>query len=81
MKGQVATMFSIVAVAGQFAEALIAKEIFSVAEAQTVLTKIADELRNDGDKENGKYAKPAYMIAGQIDERAIALKAKFPGTD
>jgi hypothetical protein len=75
--GQVATMFGIAAVAGQFAEALVGKEVLSVAEAQTVLTKIAEELRNDGDKENGKYAKPAYMIANQIDQRAIALKAKF----
>jgi hypothetical protein len=74
-------MFGIVAVAGQFAEALVGKKVFSVAEAQTVLTKIAEELRNDGDKENGKYAKPAYMIAGQIDERAIDLRAKFPGGD
>lgn len=78
---QVATMFGIAAVAGQITEALVGKQVLSVAEAQTVLTRIADELRNDGDGENGKWAKPAYMIANQIDQRAIALKAKFAGTD
>lgn len=77
-QGQVATMFGIVAVAGQFAETLVSKGILTVAEAQSTLSNIAEELRNDGDaNEGGKYAKPAFMIASELDERAVKLAAKF----
>jgi hypothetical protein len=54
--GQVSTMFGIVAVARQFAETLVSKGILSVAEAQSTLSNIAEELRNDGDANDGKYA-------------------------
>lgn len=76
-KGQVATMFGIVAVAGQFAETLVSKGILSVAEAQSTLSNIAEELRNDGDADGGKYADATFKIASALDSRAIALAAKF----
>jgi hypothetical protein len=77
IKGQVAAMFAIVAVAGQFAETLVNKGVLSVADAQSTLTNIAEELRNDGDRDGGKYADPTFKIANELDKRAIALADKF----
>jgi hypothetical protein len=76
--GQVASIFGIIAVASQFAETLVSKKILTVAEAQSTLSNIAEELRNDGDAEDGKYAKPAFVIANELDQRAIDLGRKFP---
>ena len=77
MKGQVSTMFGIVAVAGQFAQTLVSKGVLSVADAQSTLANIAEELRNDGDNDGGKYADPTFRIANELDKRAIALAQKF----
>ncbi len=79
LKGQMSTTFGIVAVAGQFAETLVSNGILSVAEAQSTLSNIAEELRNDGDANDGKYAKSAFRIANELDQRAIKLAAKFRG--
>ena len=78
IKGQTVTMMGIVAVAGQFAETLIRKGVLSVADAQSTLSNIAEELRNDGDANTG-LAEPAFRIAGVLDDRAIAIGKKFSG--
>ncbi|MCK1507188.1 hypothetical protein [Bradyrhizobium sp. 18] len=73
VEGQVATMFAVVSVAGKVVEGLVAKGCISAADGQAVLTGIAEELRDDGDGENGKCAEPAYRIASELEERAFAL--------
>lgn len=73
LKGQITTMFSIVAVAGQFAEGLVKKGALTVPEAQGILAAIAEELRRDGENDSGKYASPCFQIANELDERAISL--------
>lgn len=77
IKGQLATIEAVVAVAGQFAETLVSKGILSVAEAQATLSNIAEELRGDGDLDSGKTARVSYSIANDIDQRAISLAKKF----
>lgn len=66
---QVATMLSVVAVAGNLVERLVSKGVLSVEDG---LVEIAEELRTDGDKHRD-YGEPAYRIASDIEQRAFAL--------
>ncbi|MCK1657131.1 hypothetical protein [Bradyrhizobium sp. 151] len=74
IKGQVATMMAVVAVAGNVVERLVLKGVLSVEDGRAILSGIAEELRNDGDDDQGKYSDPAYRIANEIEKRAFALK-------
>jgi hypothetical protein len=77
IKGQTVTMMAVVAVAGQFAETLIRKGVLTVADAQSTLSNIAEELRDDGDADGRQLADPAFRIANDLDARAVAIGEKF----
>jgi hypothetical protein len=49
-----------VAIAGQFAETLIGRGFLSVAEAQSTLSNIAEEMRDDGDADGGHATKKIW---------------------
>jgi hypothetical protein len=49
----------------------------AVAEAQTFLSNVAEELRDDGDADGGKCSESTFAIANAMDERAIYTGKKF----
>jgi hypothetical protein len=73
-------MMAVITVAAVFAEALVKRGVLSAADAQSLLSDIAEEIRNDGDEEAGQLARPSYVIASAIEQRAIALGKKPAGS-
>ena len=71
VRGQTATMCALVAVAGIFAEVLVRKGLLSADEAKGVLCSMAEEIRDDGDRDGGKTAAASFAIANALDSRAI----------
>lgn len=72
-KGQVATMMAVVTVAASVVEGLIKRGVLSVADGQAILGSMAEEIRRDGDEDDGKTSQPSYGIAASIEARAFAM--------
>lgn len=75
MRGMAATMMSVVTVAGIFAELLVRQGLLTADEAKGALCAMADEVRDDGNANEGKTALAAFAIAGALDGRAFSLKS------
>jgi hypothetical protein len=53
--------------------------VISVADAQSTLSNIADELRALGGSEGSKYVDPVFKIANSMDKRAIEIGKRSGG--
>jgi hypothetical protein len=65
VNGQVATTMAVEALAAQLAEILVRKRLLSLTDAQGLLVAIAEELRSDGDRNDGKLANPCCRMASK----------------